>query len=275
MQDRLTIDRPAELGAELDGAVRAVCARTITVTPQHIHLLDARHACGDFEGVLAALRAAPPAPALPLVLARYVRWSGDLHSVAALWHAALTSLDLVLHDAASPALRHATCTEFAAVATDLGDPQLAARLLGIARTTAAGPLPIENDPDCHLIHDIAFRTLGLEPDAARGRLRLRPRLNGLEEIRVRNIRFGDGSVSLSAARSAGRLTVRVEQEAGAIPLTVLLEPFVRGHARAVVDGQPADLEARVVTGGTILPVQLVLDDARTLVVEEDDAIGTR
>ena len=275
MQDRLTIDRPAELGAELDGAVRAVCARAITVTPQHIHLLDARHACGDFEAVLAALRAAPPAPALPLFIARYVRWSGDLHSIAALWNTALTSLELVLPDTASSALRHATCTEFAAVATDLGDPQLAARLLGIARATAAEPWPVGNDPESALIHHVAFRTLGLEPDAARGRLRLRPRLDELQQIRARNIRFGDGNVSLSAVRADGRLTLRVEQEAGAIPVTVLLEPFVLGAGRATIDGQPADLESQIVAGGTILPVQLVLDDARTLVVQENDAVGLR
>lgn len=270
MQDRLTIDRPVSLGDELDGAVRAVCARSITVTPEHIDLLDARHACGDFEAVLAALRAAAPTPALPLFLARYVRWSGDLHSAAALWNDVLASLELALSPPTTPALRYAACVELAPVATDLGDSRLAARLLGTARTSAAATLPRDDDSATALVRDVAFTTIGLEPDAARGRLRLRPRLSTITELRARNIRFGDASISLWASRTGARLTVRIEQDAGSIPITVLLEPFVRGHAAATVDGSAAELQPQLVHGGTILPVQLVLDEPRTLIVAESD-----
>lgn len=273
MQDRLTIDRPVALRSALAAAVRAVCAQPITVAPEHIHLIDARHACGDFEAVLAALRAATPSPALPLFVARYVRWSGDLHSATAIWSDVLASLELALSDSTTPALRHAACAELAPVATDLGDAQLAARLLGIARTTDAGDFPTHDNPDTEFVRHIAFTALGIEPDAARGRLRLRPRLDQMDELSARNIRFGDGSVRIGATRAGGRLTIRVEQDAGGIPITLLLEPFVRGHRTATVDGRAADLHSQTLAGGTILPVQLVLDEARTLVVEEYEQIA--
>jgi hypothetical protein len=66
------------------------------------------------------------------------------------------------------------------------------------------------------------------------------------------------------------LTVRLEQDAGAIPVTALLEPFVPGAVSAVrVDGRSASLAPRAVEGGTRVPVQLVLDRGRTLEIEFD------
>ena len=116
-------------------------------------------------------------------------------------------------------------------------------------------------------------------------MRLRPRLYRLDELHVRAILFGDASVCLRAAREHDRLTICAAQEAGSIPVTLLLEPFVMGPGSATVDGRPADLEPRQVTrapelrwatrdpahtaGGTILPVQLLLDDVRTLVIDVD------
>src|SRR5690606_8394441 len=111
-------------GTALASAVRSVCASPITITTDHLALLDARLACGDFESILTALLDSDVAAALPLFLARYVRWSGDLHTAAAAWNRVLASLDLTLEDEYNTALRHAVCTELAPVATDLGDVQL-------------------------------------------------------------------------------------------------------------------------------------------------------
>lgn len=305
MQHRLTIDQPHALGNAFSDAVRNVCTRGLTVTPAHLDLLDARLACGDFETVLALLREAsrsgsqsrrsgrsPLADsqlALPLFLARYIRWTGDLHSAASMWNDVVAELEAVLESAAATPLARAICLELAPVATDVGDVQLAARLHGIARSLAqarpnSAGLPNRGmgeaaPDDVRLVLRIAFDTLGIEPDAAKGRLRLRPRLDGAAKsffgmsasepgtgVRVRNIRFSDGSVRFDAVRDDDALTIRVEQVAGSIPMTVLLEPFVAAPGAATVDGVSADLVPQSVEGGIILPVQLVLDDTRTLVI---------
>lgn len=298
MQDRLTIDLPYALRDTLADAVRSVCARDLAVTPAHLDLLDARLACGDFESVLALLRqstrtdaedAALPA-ALPLFVARYLRWTGDLHSAAAIWQDVLAALEIVLRSDGPQSLLHATGVEFAPVATDLGDMQLAARLHGIVRAirpTTAGTYDdggLDDDivnragakgraavddragADVARVCDIAFNTIGIDPDASRGRLRLRPRLDLIDNLHVRSIRFGDGSISLRAERTGQILGMRVVQDAGSMPITVLLEPFVIAPGPATVDGRKADLVPRSVPGGTILPVQLVLDEERMLVV---------
>jgi hypothetical protein len=253
--------------------VRTVCARDIAITPGDLALLDARLACGDFEAVLAVLRTDGRAAALPLFLARYVRWSGDLHSAADIWPHVLAALSLTLEDEHNIALRRAVCTELAPVATDLGEVQLAARLHGIARALDACPLPGDADADTVMVGDVAFNTIGIDPDAARGRLRLRPRLDLLNELHVRRIRFGDGSVSLLAERRDAALSIHVEQDTGSIPITVLLEPFLTEPGSAMVDGRPAELIPRSVDGGLILPVQLVLDERRTLLVRARGAVA--
>ncbi|MBR9989888.1 MAG: hypothetical protein KFH98_09045 [Gemmatimonadetes bacterium] len=302
MHDRLTIIRPVALGEDFARAVRRTCDRHLALAVDHLTLLDARLACGDFEAVLAVIRAAAPDPALPLFLARYVRWAGDLQSAASAWDSVVGSLELLQENAVEPELRRASFLQLAPVATDLGDAPLAARLLGSARLIGGaahpevptggapdGPVAVSApahaaitsaDADATLILDVVSGTLGIEPDAARGRLRLRPRLDRLDELDVRQIRFGDGSVSLSAVFTAGptsggpdtvdrggdRLVIRVEQEAGSMPMTVLLEPFVRRVGTATVDGRPADLAPQSVAGAVTVPVQLVLDEARTLVL---------
>lgn len=271
MHDRLLITRPPSLAAALAGAVERACARPIVVAASDLGLLDARLACGDFDAIRVLLRDAAPTPALPLFVARYVMWTGDLQSAAGAWSAVLASLDLP-PDQANAALRRAACLEVARTATDLGDAPLAARLLGIARSpaasagAAAAAPPAHGDWDSSRICDVAFNVLGLEPDAVRGRLRLRPRLDRFDELEVHNIRFGDAAVGMAATREGASVVLRVEQDAGGIPITVLLEPFLDDPATAEVDGVPADLTPRTIDGGTILPVQLVLDQARTLVV---------
>lgn len=302
MHDRLTIVRPPALGAALARAADEACARPIAVSAGDLPLLDARLACGDFEGVLTVLRDARAAPALPLFLARYMSWSGDLPSAAAVWDTVLASLDAVLGDEADPGLRRATCVALARTATDLGDAPLAARLHAITRRHAAGSGDLadladpadpadsadsphsansphsadfadspQRDQASRLIHDVAFNILGIEPDASRGRFRLRPRLDRFDQLEAHHIRLGDASVSMTALCGDEGCAIWVEQDAGSIPLTVLLEPFVTRPGTALVDGEPADLAPRTLADGTILPVQLVLDHARSLVIRPHTA----
>ena len=330
MQDRLTIDRPVALGTALAEAVRSVCDRRLSLAAAELALLDARLMCGDFEGVLDLLRTAAPSPALPLIVARYVLWSGDLHSAAAAWSHVIESLEPGFTQQLEPPLRRASFTAIASTATDLGDAALAARLLGLARQLDDAQMPAggyagtDIDRDARMVSDMALNKLGMDPDAARGRLRLRPRMDEMDELSARNIRFGDGSVRIRAVREHDVLTIRVEQDAGSIPFTLLLEPFVRQTGPATIDGQPADLVPRtadtdppdqassstlhwgsvarvagaVAAGsgalaagsagagalaggpgagpeasfsGTIIPVQLVLDEVRTLTIRESGA----
>ena len=299
MQDRLTIDSPVTLGTALARAVRTVCDRRLSLAVEELPLLDARLMCGDFEGVLELLRTAAPSPALPLLVARYVRWSGDLQSAAAAWSQVLASLEPAFTEQLEPSLRRVSLTAIASTATDLGEAVLAARLLAIARqidaTETDGAPAADAGRDVQLVSDVALTTLGIDPDAARGRLRLRPRLDEIDELAARNIRFGDGSVSIHAVRQRDILTIRVEQDTGSIPVTLLLEPFVRGTGPTTIDGQPADLVPQKVSAdtprpeslaaqhigpgpgaaappGTVIPVQLVLDEIRTLVVTESGEI---
>lgn len=300
MQDRLIIDRPVALGAALASAVRTVCDRSLSLAVDGLSLCEARLMCGDFESVLDLLRTAAPSPVLPLFVARYVRWSGDLQSAAAVWSQVMASLEPAFTERLDPSLRRASLTAIAPTATDLGDAVLAARLLALARQIGPaeidGPARADARHDVQLVSDVALETLGIDPDAARGRLRLRPRLDEIDELAARNIRFADGSVSIRAVRERDLLTIRVEQDAGSIPITLLLEPFVRGTGPTTVDGQPADLVPQSVGAtpphpssrpeqragpagpgaatGTVIPVQLVLDDVRTLVIREASAIGT-
>jgi hypothetical protein len=185
------------------------------------------------------------------------------------------------------------------LATDLGDPHFASRLHSrctLAR--AALPHRIRSAAAVHLaicldllppdafqtppygggatvgaLLDTAFLVLGVQPDATRHRIWLRPRLPaGWDCLEAREIQAGGDSIRLSVEVQPDMLRVRVEQEAGAIPVTALVEPFVPGSVAGVrIDGRAASLVPRAVEGGTRVPVQLVLDRGRT--VEIDIAPG--
>lgn len=265
MQERLSIVRPPVLGEELARAVHAVCTGPAAVSADGLHNVRARLACGDFESVRAALHASQGDAALPVALARYLRWSGDIETATALWPRVRESLAA---SEADPSLRAATYAELPATATDVGDPQLAARLIGSARTASAPVATQDRVPGAHesLVCDVAYHLLGLDPDATRGRLHLRPRLIDQSTLEARHIRFAGGSVRMSADLEGDDCVIRVEQDAGPVPFTVLLEPLVHSASGAVVDGVDARLDARESAEGVVVPVQLVLDDVRTLMI---------
>ncbi|HEX6133607.1 MAG TPA: hypothetical protein VFZ24_06580 [Longimicrobiales bacterium] len=263
MQERLTIVRPPDLGRRLAVAVHDACTSPVRLTTEALPLITARLACGDFEGVHDLLHDPPPAPVLPIVVARFVRWTGEVRAAAALWSRVVPAVT-ALADSGDTALRRATYDELAATATDVGDPQMAAHLLALARREPDARPDAPSDSAVELIRHTAFDLLGLDPDAARGRLRLRPRTDAYDALETRHIRFGDAAISFSAVRDAAGVILRIEQDAGSIPVTVLLEPFVAKAEGAEVDGKPADLVARDIAGGSIVPVQIVLDRERTL-----------
>ena len=111
--------------------------------------------------------------------------------------------------------------------------------------------------------------LGLEPDAARGRLTLRPRLPAeWDRFQVTNLRVGDARLALRFRRDRGRHIFRVDQVAGSVPLRLVFEPAIPGLVRsAAVDGQPAVLATRPFGDRCLAPVQLVLDHERTVELE--------
>jgi hypothetical protein len=120
-----------------------------------------------------------------------------------------------------------------------------------------------------LVHEV----LGIQPDALRHRIWLRPRLPpACRALEVREVRVGDDIVEfrleLEETGDGGCMRLRTVQDAGAIPATALVELLVPGAPGAVrVDRSPAALGARQADGGTLVAVQLVLDHERLVEVE--------
>ncbi len=128
------------------------------------------------------------------------------------------------------------------------------------------------------VSPLVYGLLGAEPDACVHRLRLRPQIPASwDRLDVRRLRVGDAHVSLSYRRDRGRHTFDLAQTQGGVPLTVVFEPALPGGrlAAVFVDGTTADLEARPFGERTLVPVQLVLDAPRRVVVEQDEPGGDR
>lgn len=250
--------------------------------------------------------------ALAAAAGRFAAWSGDLDALAPLRHHGLRLLDTdspVPPDGAAGTDIVIAAAALAAVernATDLADPATAARahaalrplrnaiatgvpdervrLLADALGLDAGPraavsaapsqaAQANSAPEWIVLH-VVHQLLGVDPDATRGRLRLRPDLHGpagteaapILPLRLDGLAFADGSVMFEVEfEEDGALLYSLEQDSGAIPTTALLEPLLPGRPRAAeVDGRPADLRARQTSQGMVLPVQLVLDAPRRL-----------
>lgn len=255
-------------------------------------------AAGRFEGVRAAIHAAAASTAattavsaadaaLPLVTARYVAWTGDLRTAASGWQRIRNIADALFSESSQRSagsghdvwLRAATAVELQRAATDLGDVMFAASLHRHARSAAgagvayvAAEYTAADDPAGAIV-EFVHGLLGIEPDATRHRIRIRPRLANVSSLDVRQLRFGDGELRIRATASAigdaVRYTLAVAQDSGAIPTTLVLEPVVPGRVlQTSVDGRTADLAPRPqADGNVIVPVQLVLDEERRLVID--------
>jgi hypothetical protein len=255
----LVITEPAALA---DGFARA--AAGIARLDPSADVLLAELATGRTQRTRAHLRADNVEPR---VAARYCAWTADIATITAIWPALRERVIALMRDTAVPG-RALMCAELERTATDVGDAQLAAELHRCARTATGEQRHIMND-DPRTILDIVHDVVGAEPDAVRGRLRLRPRLPvGARSLALHGLAFADGDVSLRVRRDDDGIVCNVEQDAGALPFTVLLEPYIDGDVRATrIDGLPARLDTRALDDGRVVPVQLVLEQQRTLEID--------
>jgi glycogen debranching enzyme len=114
--------------------------------------------------------------------------------------------------------------------------------------------------------------LGAEPDATRGRLRLRPQIpSQWDRLDVRNLRMGDATISCRYHLAGRTHAFTLEQDEGAVPVRILFEPAipVRSIAAVRIDGTEARLDVRPFGERILAPVQLVLDHARTIEIDGD------
>ncbi len=135
---------------------------------------------------------------------------------------------------------------------------------------AAGVCPDQAWSTAMAVAPLVYGLLGAEPDAVKGRLRLRPQIPAAwDRLEARRLRMGDAAVSLDYRREGDRHTFRLEQEAGAVPVTVIFEPLLpaRRLVAARVDGRPAELDPRPLGERMLVPVQLVLDAERMVVLD--------
>lgn len=136
------------------------------------------------------------------------------------------------------------------------------------RNAAAGPPACPSALACAVLafmHGI----MGASPDAARHRLRLRLHLpRSWNRWSVRNLRMGDARIEVAVERTTGEITVRAAQTEGAVPVRLVLEALTpkRQIGAIRVDGHDAQLEVRRFGDGLIVPVQVDLDNERSLAV---------
>ncbi len=120
-----------------------------------------------------------------------------------------------------------------------------------------------------LVHGL----LGVDPDAPRNRLALRPRIpRDWDELTVLNIAMADALIDLHYERKGARHTYRLYQTTGRAPVRAIFEPALMASAifAASVDGAGAVLAPRPFGGGLVVPLQVVLDRERTLILDASD-----
>jgi hypothetical protein len=297
VRETLTLLDPADAARQHAADVATLERQELDPSIDGLPFVVAALACGRFDRVQRLLREWPVGPTLPVAAAAYAAWSGDLFTIAGVWAAVRESLgSLDSADAPTVVLAVAGLRALQRTATDLGDPQLAAGLIGRERQARSRLDALDDDDDAlRLAAALGLRTpapgaygsdepiaaalrilrlvrhhVGIEPDAPRHRIRLRPRLAG-DRLAVRDIGFADGTLDLLLHRDGNSLRCRVAQQSGAIPATVILEPVLPAAPLAArVDGAPADLAPRREGGDLVLPVQLVLDAERCFDIRLDE-----
>jgi hypothetical protein len=125
------------------------------------------------------------------------------------------------------------------------------------------------DP-ARILVPVCLGLLGIEPDATRGRIRIRPRLpDAWSFLDVRGIPIGDAAVAMRWQHQRGRHVFTFRQERGPVPLRLIFEPLLPPAARltATVDRVPAALDAVPHHGRMIVPMQVALDADRVITLE--------
>jgi len=144
--------------------------------------------------------------------------------------------------------------------------------------------PPEGFEAAEQIEALVLRVLGVQPDAAYGRLRLAPQLPGhLTSFGFSGLRVGDATVGAEMSRQTGPsddhettdagvreiVEWQLRQTAGGAPVTWIFEPTLplRSVERVFVDGQPAELDVSPAPGGVRVKVQVPAERERVVRVE--------
>ena len=232
------------------------------------------------------------------LVTRYLAWSGDRTGVArlwpvveAVWEAAGQGADDAARSAGQTGVSPGLAAELAITAEELGRDAMAGRIrehAGVGAESSplaegpagvlegfrhgrdgagrAGVSAVQGDAIRWVVEDL----LGARPDAARGRLVLRPRApEGWDRYAVRGLPVGPATVTVTYGSDGPLHRLTVAQDRGAAPLQVVLEPELPGQkiVASRVDGEAAELDAVAAAGRWRVSVQLVLDHVRTLEVE--------
>jgi hypothetical protein len=197
----------------------------------------------------------------------YHAWTGDTATVGTEWPRLMAAWDRVrgLADAGvvDGLVRMAEALGERAVA------QAVASRHGRARGQAVGPAEGGEGVGLTALARVR-RLLGVEPDAVRGRLTLRPRPpSEWEHFQVRGLSMGDAAFALAYRRTGAVHRFTLRQDRGPVPATLILELEIPGPLRAArVDGVAAQLAAVAVEAGAWrVPVQLALDHERVVELE--------
>lgn len=121
----------------------------------------------------------------------------------------------------------------------------------------------------HVIDDLARNTLGIQPDAEKGRIVIAPWLpDDWETTTVENIAVDDARITMRYEPNQDAVKFSFRQESGAYPIRLIFEPAIPQRiAHVFVDGTLASLIARTEGGRTRFPIQIMLDADREVVFE--------
>ncbi|MGQ0562044.1 MAG: hypothetical protein ACT443_09245 [Gemmatimonadota bacterium] len=218
--------------------------------------IDALIAVGEYRATRALLLAIDRPDAFLLHFAHYFMASGDATFARGIWPRVLDACA-----GAAEVLSTDTARGIANAAEAIGDAGFAAQLAVRARQLAdAAPRAR------HPITTFVYGVLGYAPDAAKGRLTLRPDFQDAgRRITVQNLRMGDALIAVEYTRTEDALRFELAQTAGAYPLRLIFAPLLSRPVAAVfVDQTRAELDFRPHRDGLIIPVQIMLDDRRTV-----------
>ena len=220
--------------------------------------LPALIAVGEFAGVRSLLPQVDDVPAFLRTFGAYFAASGDDAFARAVWPRIIASIDAVV----TP-LDAVTFTALASAAEALGDHARANALRHSGRSAVDADVPQD------ALTSFVYNDLGYQPDATKGRLVLRPAINpAWTRFAARNIHLGDALIDLAFMRTEDSMTFEIVQMTGAYPVRLIFEPVLSAAVSAArVDGVPATLDFRPHGDRIIVPVQIMLDDRRTITFE--------
>jgi len=205
-----------------------------------------------------------------LLIARHFLWSGEEAVLRNELHRLDLELEQVppfveLHELAIALESIGAGGEASAVRARSADARR--RLLPDYDAQDCNELPAASPADT--VNAFVHAHLGIAPDAARGRLRMRVCLpDWIEQLTVDNIRMADALVTLTYKREAESHHYAIEQVAGAMPVRLIFEPtFTQLIEAAHVDDVAAELDLQPHGQRIIAPLQIMLDNRRTVSFE--------